>query len=496
VSAPILPASGGGPDASRLRVAWLVYRGNPYSGGQGVYTRYMARELVEMGHSVDVLAGQPWPLLDPGARLVKIPSLDLFRADDPWHIPRPKELRGREHLGIDAFEFGHMCTSGFPEPWTFSLRARRYFLQHGHEYDLVHDNQCFGYGIRQMQEDGMAIAATLHHPITVDRDLENEEAERQKAGLKRRFSLWRWYGFLGMQIEVARSIPRIVTVSENSKKDIVTQMKVPVEQLHVVPVGVDHQRFKPLAHVERKPHMLLTAASADVPLKGLRPLLEAVAKVKAQRPVEITIIGKKREGSVLPQLLDRLGLNDIVTFVSGISDERLVELYNEATVAVVPSLYEGFSLPAIEFMACGTPLITTTGGALPEVVGTDGLAAITVPPNDPDALAEAIKRMLDDPALRERMGEGGRARVLNRFTWKVAAEGTVEQWRLLLDDRARAKRDGLPMPGTRADLQRSEGSGPWGRWSGRGRRSLGEVPGITKVPVLGNALSGARKEAL
>jgi glycosyltransferase involved in cell wall biosynthesis len=167
-------------------------------------------------------------------------------------------------------------------------------------------------------------------------------------------------------------------------------------------------------------------------------------------------------------LLKRLNIEDIVTFVSGLSDERMVELYNEATVAVVPSLYEGFSLPAIEFMACGTPLITTTGGALPEVVGPDGVAALTVPPNDPEALAVAIKRMLDDPDLRARIGEGGRARVLNRFTWKVAAEGTVEQWRLLLEDRERARRAGLPMPGSRADGRRSEGFGPWAAWSGRG----------------------------
>jgi glycosyltransferase involved in cell wall biosynthesis len=487
------------PDATHLRIAWLVYRGNPYSGGQGVYTRYMARELVALGHSVDVLCGQPWPILDPivrravsasepegrtidvpGARLVKLPSLDLFRADDPWHIPRPHELKGRAHLDIDAFEFAHMCTSGFPEPWTFSLRARRYFKDHGHEYDLVHDNQCFGYGIRQMQEDGMAIVATLHHPITVDRDLEVQEAQKHDASAKRKFSLNRWYGFLGMQIEVARSIPRIITVSENSKKDIVKQMKVGVEQLHVVPVGVDHQRFKPLPHIQREPHRVLTAASADVPLKGLRPLLEAIAKVKAQRPVELTIIGKKREGSVLPELLTKLGLNDIVTFVSGLTDERMVELYNEATIAVVPSLYEGFSLPAIEFMACGTPLITTTGGALPEVVGTDGTAALTVPPNDPEALAVAIKQMLDDPELRARMGAGGRARVLNRFTWKVAADGTVEQWRYLLEDRARAKRDGKPMPGTPADGSRSEGSGPWGKWSGRSSIDLSRLKKIGK----------------
>ena len=423
------------PDAAALRIAWLVYRGNPHSGGQGVYTRYVARELVEMGHHVDVLSGQPYPHLDAGTRLVKVPSLDLFRPDDPWHVPRPHELRGRAHLGIDAFEFAHMCTSGFPEPWTFSLRARKYFAAHPTDYDIVHDNQCLGYGIAKIMEDGMPLTATLHHPITVDRDLEIAEAKATGAGLKRRWSLKRWYGFLGMQIEVVKKIPRIITVSESSKRDIVEQMGVRAEQLHVVPVGVDHERFRPLAHVVRKPHTIMTTASADVPLKGLRPLLEAVAKVRTERDIDVVIIGKKREGSALPELLDRLGLNDIVTFVSGVSDERIVELYNEATVAVVPSLYEGFSLPAIEAMACGTPLVTTTGGALPEVVGPDGGAALTVAPGDPEALAVAISRMLGDPELRTRIGAGGRARVLNRFTWKVSAEGTVEQLRGELADR-------------------------------------------------------------
>jgi glycosyltransferase involved in cell wall biosynthesis len=215
----------------------------------------------------------------------------------------------------------------------------------------------------------------------------------------------------------------------------VAQMHVKPEQLHIVPVGVDHERFKPMPHIQRQPHRIMTTASADVPLKGLRPLLEALAKVRAEHPIDVTIVGKKREGSVLPELLDRLGLNDVVTFESGVSDDRIVELYNEAEMVVVPSLYEGFSIPAIEAMACGTPLITTTGGALPEVVGD---AALTVPPNDPDALAAAILKALRDPSLRQKLGEAGRARVLNGFTWKIAAEGCVEQYRALLEDRARA----------------------------------------------------------
>jgi glycosyltransferase involved in cell wall biosynthesis len=442
------------PNAEFLRIAWLVYRGNPHSGGQGVYTRYVARELREMGHHVDVLSGQPYPVLDDGVKLIKIASLDLFRADDPWHIPRPAEIVERVkssksaiEIGIDVFEFAHMCTSGFPEPWTYSMRVRRYLRAHQTEYDIVHDNQCFGYGIKGVQDDGLPVVATLHHPITVDRDLEIADlprvfpSKRSVAYLKRRWSLMRWYGFLGMQVKVARQIPRIITVSESSKRDIVAQMHVPANQLHIVPVGVDHERFKPNPNITRRPHRIMTTASADVPLKGLRPLLEALAKVRAEHPIDVVIVGKKREGSVLPELLDKLGLNDVVTFESGVSDERIVELYNEAEMVVVPSLYEGFSIPAIEAMACGTPLITTTGGALPEVVGPSGEAALTVPPNDPSALAEAILRVLRDPGLRKHLGEAGRARVLNGFTWRVAAEGCVAQYRATLEDRARAQHD-------------------------------------------------------
>ena len=318
------PAS---PASDALRIAWLVYRGNPHSGGQGVYTRYIARELQSMGHYVEVLSGPPYPILDDGVRLVKIASMDLFRADDPWHIPSPHEIAERfrmadgiADLGIDAFEFAHMCTSGFPEPWTYSMRARRYLRRNAHDFDVVHDNQCFGYGVKGIQDDGLAVVATLHHPITVDRDLEIADLPRVYPSklsakyAKRRWSLWRWYGFLGMQVRVARQIPRIITVSESSKRDIVDQMHVRPEQLHIVPVGVDHQRFRPMPDVARVPHRIMTTASADVPLKGLRPLLEALAKVRTEHPIDVVIVGKKREGSVLPELLDRLGLNDVVTF--------------------------------------------------------------------------------------------------------------------------------------------------------------------------------------
>ena len=182
----------------------------------------------------------------------------------------------------------------------------------------------------------------------------------------------------------------------------------------------------------------MVTSSSDVPMKGLVPLLEALAKLRTERDVELVVIGRPTEGGRVARTIDRLGLSAAVHCVSGISDDELAGLYAEAQVAVVPSLYEGFSLPAIEAMACGVPLVATTGGALPEVVGADGETALLVTPDDPGALAAGIRRILDDDGLAARLGEGGRQRVLGRFTWEATAKGTAEQYRLLLEDHRRA----------------------------------------------------------
>jgi glycosyltransferase involved in cell wall biosynthesis len=417
------------PDS--LRIALLVYRGNPHSGGQGVYTRYVARELVALGHQVTVFAGQPWPLLDDGVQFVEVPSLDLYRQPDPFRIPRPREFK----TWIDAAEFAMMCSAGFPEPLTYSWRVRRLLAARRDDFDLIHDNQCFGRGLLGLMDDGWPILGTCHHPITVDRHLDMEHAE----SWRRRLTLRRWYGFLGMQIEVARRYRRIVTVSSSSKRDITEQMGIEADRLIVVPIGADHDKFRPRPEVPRVPGRIMTTASADVPLKGLVHLLEAVAKLRTERPdTHLVVIGKARPDSQAGRAVARLGLGDAVEFASGVSDDRLVELYAEAQVAVVPSLYEGFSLPAAEAMASGCPLVATTGGALPEVVGTDGVSGLLVPPGDPGALAQAIGRIMDDPELAARLASGGRRRVLDRFTWRTCAELTAEQYRWVIEERQAA----------------------------------------------------------
>jgi glycosyltransferase involved in cell wall biosynthesis len=322
-----------------------------------------------------------------------------------------------------------MCTAGFPEPWTFSLRARRILAERFDEFDLVHDNQCLGNGIMGMIDDGWPVLTTLHHPITVDRQLALSHATNPW----QQFTQRRWFGFLRMQVRVARALPRVVTVSESSKADIADQMGVDLEKMTVVPVGVDHNVFCPRDDVEPVPGRIMVTSSSDVPMKGLVPLLEAVAKLRTERDIELVVIGNPRPDGRVAKAIKRLDLAPIVRCVTGISDDELARNYAQAQVAVVPSLYEGFSLPAIEAMACGVALVATTGGALPEVVGTDGETGLLVEPDDPGALAVAIGRVLDDEDLRRRLGAAGRERVLGRFTWQVTAVGTAAEYRALME---------------------------------------------------------------
>ena len=340
----------------------------------------------------------------------------------------------------DLVEVSSFMGGSFPEPLAFSVRAFQHLRRRVNEFDLVQDNQCLGYGLLAMERVGLPVLATIHHPITVDRRLEMEHAETAF----KRFSKGRWYGFTKMQTRVASRIPRVITVSQNSLKDIHADQNVPLDRLHVVPVGVDQELFKPQPHVKRVPGRLITTASADVTMKGLRYLLEAVAKLRTERHIELVVIGRLKEGGPSARIIDELGLRDAVTFITGVPEERIIELYSEAQLAVVPSLYEGFSLPAIEAMSCGVPLVATTGGALPEVVGADNDTALCVPPGDSEALAAKIAMALDDEALRDRIGAAGRQRVIERWTWRHTAVGTVEHYRALLAETAaiQARRPG------------------------------------------------------
>ena len=405
-----------------LRIAYLTYRGKPHVGGQGVYTRHLTKALADLGHHVEVFGGQPYPILDPRVQLHQLPSLDIFNDAHPGRFPAYWEINDWPNF-VESAQF---LKGTFGEPRSFSIRAHRALKTRVNDFDIVHDNQCLGYGILRIEKIIPTIV-TLHHPITKDRKL---EMEHTPTWWKRK-AIGRWYSFVEMQGKVASKMPRVVVVSKNSIDDIHTDMKVSLDRMRLVPVGVDHELFSPKPTVQRKPGHMITTASADVALKGLSYLLEALAKLRTEREVHLTIIGKPREGANA-DLIRSLGLEDCITHVSGVTDERIVELYAEAELAVVPSLYEGFSLPAIEAMATGTCLVATTGGALPEVTGVDNDTVLSCPAGDAEALAAAIRRGLDSKELRDRIGAAGRTRVVERWSWRHCAALTVDQYKEVL----------------------------------------------------------------
>ncbi|MFZ4437147.1 MAG: glycosyltransferase family 4 protein [Syntrophales bacterium] len=405
-----------------LRVCLMTYRGNPACGGQGVYVQYLSRALKELGHEVDVLSGPPYPELAEGISLHKIPGLDLY---NPEHLFKVREMRELSSP-VNQFEFISMCSGGFPEPFTFGIRAHRHLRKRQVKYDIVHDNQSLSYGLLGIARSGYPTVATIHHPITVDRDMEIAAAGSWLRRLKTR----RWYSFVTMQKRVSRRISHIITVSNSSRADIGREFKIPDERFRVVPNGINLDCFYPMHGVKRADDQLLVTNSADTPLKGLRYLLEAVAEIRRERKIRLVVIGAPKTDGVIERLVAELSLGDTVRFTGRIPHEEFARYYAEATMAVIPSLYEGFGMPAGEAMACGVPVISTTGGALPEVIGDAG---ILVPPADKSALREAIVALLDDPDRRRTLGEAGLARVKQSLTWRHAAQKTVDVYREVID---------------------------------------------------------------
>jgi glycosyltransferase involved in cell wall biosynthesis len=402
-----------------LRIALLSYRSKPHSGGQGVYVRHLSRELAARGHRVEVFSGQPYPDLDEGPLLREVPSLDLYRDDDPFRTPRRGEFRD----WTDALEVAMMWGGAFPEPLTFSLRALRALRARAGGFDIVHDNQGLGYGMLGLRRLGLPLVTSIHHPITVDRRL-----DLAGRGWLERLNKRRWYGFVRMQGRVARRIGPLITVSSSSRDDICRDFRIHHANVHIVPLGVDTRLFRPRDGEPRVPGRIVTVTSADSPLKGLSTLLRAVAKLATEREAHLVVVGTP--SAATRQQVTQLALGSRVRFAGGLPDAEYARLLASAEVAVIPSMYEGFSLPAVEHMASGTPLIASRAGALPEVTGD---AALLVTPGDAEELAAALRTLLDEPDSRAALAARGLARVRERFAWPAVAAATEALYRKVIN---------------------------------------------------------------
>lgn len=401
-----------------LRIALLCYRGAPHSGGQGVYVRQLSRELLALGHTVEVFAGPPYPELDSGIPLTRLSTLDIFGEPDPFRLPPLRRVRGLADW-VEYLDFRYR--GSYPEPLSFSLRVLPELWARRNEFDLVHDNQGLGYGLLGLRWLGLPLVATVHHPVAIDRDFKVAAT----TGADRR-GAQRWHRFVDMQGVVARRADSVLTVSAASRAAITRRMRVPAERISVVPLGVDHSIFRP-GDGPRVPGRIVVTASADVPIKGLRTLLSALILLRRERAAELVVVGRPKPDSPAADLLARPELAGAVSFRPDLSTVDLAELLRSAEVVCVPSLFEGFSLPAVEAMACGTPLVATSAGALPEVAGRDERAAVLVPPADPVAMAAALGRVLGDAELRARLGAGGVRRAAE-LTWRRTALATVTHY--------------------------------------------------------------------
>jgi glycosyltransferase involved in cell wall biosynthesis len=404
-----------------LKVGLLSYRSHPYSGGQGIYIKHLSRALNSLGHDVSVLSGPPYPELDDNVELIKIPSLGLFESGERLEAFRLSFLWNP----IDFYEWITVMTGGFPEPYTYGKRVFKKLKDSNFKFDVLLDNQSLSDSLLEIQENH-PLAVTIHHPITKDHRLEMESATNWKEKL----SSSRWHNFLPMQKRVAPQLNHIICVSQPSKEDVISEFNVDENKITVIPNGIDIDTFKPSLVAKTLGFRIVTTASADIPLKGLRHLILALPRVMDEFPLtSLVVIGKSPEKSNLDKLIDDLDLQDKITFKSGISELEIVKIYHDSDIAVIPSLYEGFGFGAGEAMACGVPLISTDSGGLKQVIGD---AALKISPGSVKEIEDGIFKLFNEEETRKELSIKGRKRMEELFDWKIAASTYIDVFKTLI----------------------------------------------------------------
>lgn len=407
-----------------MKICLLCYRGNPYCGGQGVYLYFLSRELARMGHSLTILVGspEPWPM--PWAKTILVENLNLWGVrrnfvppSAPWRIFRP----------LNFFEFVATRLGFFPEMLIFSLRALQLLKGNlpGGSFDVLHDVQSLGYGVLMMKRFHRPLITTVHHPLTIDFQA---SLERDRNFTERYYTVV--FYPVGMQRRVIQRCDRVLTSSQETAREIQRVFGVSGDKIRMVYNGLDADFFQPIDGEPKRSNSLLFVGNTDDSKKGILYLLQAMTLLP--EGVTLTIVDQGAPcKTYAPELVQKLGLTPRITFTGKVSAEVLRQWYACSEAVILPSLYEGFGLPAAESMACGTPVIATCAGALPEVVGEDG-AGVLVPPRNPQALAQAILEVLRDPERKGKMGMAGRQRVEKLFTWERVAERTAEVYKEFL----------------------------------------------------------------
>ena len=407
----------------KLKIAFLSYRSKPFSGGQGIYVKYLSKALSDLGHEVDVFSGPPYPDLSASVKLIKIPSLGLYEKESKFFDVQLSSLTDP----INLFEWLSINSGGFPEPYTFGKRLKKVLSNDIDKYDIVHDNQSLCYELLDFQKQ-KPLVTTIHHPIS--KDLNYQLQSTNDIFLK--LLMRRWHSFLTMQKFVAKKLNKILVPSKSSIVDIREEFGVKENKMERLMNGIDRGVFYPDPNVRKISRRIVTVASADVPLKGLDFLLQALFKlIKIYPDISLSIIGEQKKGGHTERLIDELNLKEHVNFFSNLSQENLRKTYCEAEIAVIPSLYEGFGFAAIEAMACGVPIISSSGGALPEVIKDCG---IIISPKDSKAIYNSVTQLFSSPDNAKKLANEALERVKERFSWEVVAKKLEEVYLLEIEN--------------------------------------------------------------
>lgn len=421
----------------KLRIAFVAYRGNMNSGGQGIYLWFLAREMARMGHDVHVLVGPPYPDAMPWAEVERFPNQQFWAK---WVLEQLDQIVPAENplQVLSPLNFYELAASriGFlPEPFAFSVRAFRRMsdlVRAGRRFDIVHDIQCLGYGLLGLKAMGLPVVTTVHHPLTVDRraSFVRDETFKDAVGTMKFYPI-------GMQAFVARRLDTVFTSSEVSGRQIVQDFGVRPERLRNVRNGLDVELFSPDPNVPKTDANLLTVGRSTDPNKGIRTLIRSLAKLPEH--VTLTLVDDNSPDNQVREWAQEVGVLDRLKLTGRVESDELVRLYRAASVVVVPSRYEGFGLPAVEAMACGTPVVATRAGALTEVMQlTEG--GVLAERDDPDSIARGVRTLLENNEARAMMAKRGRERVLETLSWPRVAAATAEVYQEVVDRNRAARR--------------------------------------------------------
>ena len=397
----------------KLNIAILSYRSAEFGGGQGVYVKDISKALQSAGHNVEVISGPPYPNLDNGIKLIKLPGLNLFETFS--FKDRLKKIHKKRGKSLsDYYEFISVLLGGFPEPKTFGYRANKFLSKNN--YDVIIDNQSISYGMLNIQKNNPFIEI-IHHPITFDFKFELAASKK----IKYKISRYRWYSFLRMQKKVAPKIKNIITPSHSSKEGIIEEFDCSKDAVTVINNGLDTDEFSPIESVTPDPFRLITTASADVPLKGLDYSLRALKLLKKEFPkIHLIVIGKIKQGGHTERLIRKLNISDSVFFKSNLSKNDIKELYASSSIAIVSSLYEGFGYPVIEAMSCEIPLIATNVSSIPELTSS---FATLINSKDENAIEKNVKNILLNYKSYKERAIRGRNHIKQTFNWdKITSE--------------------------------------------------------------------------